>query len=165
MGFLVGADARIGSAFYVQPGIFFGRNVTAVTQESVTVDPNDPNVTITTEIEDGLVRSILKLRAQAGYKLVNEESFKLRIAVGPSYDVLMSVDNKDDKIDWNKGDFNEGSFNLEAGLGLDIAFLTLEPGAAFGLSRVYRDNPAFRDINSRYLTFYFTAGMVLGKGM
>ena len=32
-----------------------------------------------------------------------------RYMLGASYDVLLSVDNKDDNIDWNKGDFNNGS--------------------------------------------------------
>jgi hypothetical protein len=165
VGFLIGADGRIGSALYIQPGVFFGRNATTITSTVVTPDPNNPNGEIQTVIEDDLIRSILKLRAMLGYKLINEEQFKLRLAVGPSYDVLMSVDNRNDKIDWNKGDFNSGSFNLEAGLGFDIAFLTFEPGVAFGLSNVYSDNVRVKDINSRYFTFYFTAGLVFGKGM
>lgn len=165
VGFLLGVDARIGDSFYIQPGAFFGRNATSVTYPQPIADPNNPGATITTDIEDNLVRSVLKLRTMLGYKLVNEEQFKLRLAVGPSYDVLMSVDLRDDNIAWNQGDFKEGSFNVEAGLGLDIAFLTFEPGVAFGLSRVFEDNTLVGDINSRYFTFYFTAGIVFGKGV
>lgn len=165
VGFLIGADGRIGSALYIQPGVFFGRNATTITSTVITPDPNNPNGEIQTVIEDDQIRSILKLRAMLGYKLVNEEQFKLRLAVGPSYDVLMSVDSRNDKIDWNQGDFNSGTFNLEAGLGFDIAFLTFEPGVAFGLSNVYSDNVRVKDINSKYFTFYFTAGIVFGKGM
>jgi hypothetical protein len=164
VGLVVGVDGRIGDALYIQPGVFFGRNATTVTYPQPIADPNNPGATITTDIEDNLIRSVLKLRTMLGYKLVNEEQFKLRIAVGPSYDVLMSTDLRDDKIDWNEGDFKQGSFNVEAGLGLDIAFLTFEPGVAFGLSRVFEDNAVVGDINSRYFTFYFTAGIVLGKG-
>jgi len=164
VGFLLGVDGRIGDALYIQPGVFFGRNATTVTYPQPIEDPNNPGVNITTDIEDNLVRSVLKLRTMLGYKLVNEEQFKLRLAVGPSYDVLMSTDLRDDKIDWNEGDFKQGSFNVEAGVGLDIAFLTFEPGVAFGLSRVFEDNTVVGDINSRYFTFYFTAGIVLGKG-
>jgi len=164
VGFLLGVDGRIGDALYIQPGVFFGRNATTVTYPQPIEDPNNPGVNITTDIEDNLVRSVLKLRTMLGYKLVNEEQFKLRLAVGPSYDVLMSTDLRDDKIDWNEGDFKQGSFNVEAGLGLDIAFLTFEPGVAFGLSRVFEDNTVVGDINSRYFTFYFTVGIVFGKG-
>lgn len=164
VGFLVGVDGRIGDALYIQPGVFFGRNATTVTYPQPIADPNNPGVTITTDIEDNLVRTVLKLRAMLGYKLVNEEQFKLRFAVGPSYDVLMSTDLQDNNINWNEGDFKQGSFNVEAGLGLDIAFLTIEPGVAFGLSRVFEENAVVGDINSRYFTFYFTAGLVFGKG-
>ncbi|MEX1131656.1 MAG: outer membrane beta-barrel protein [Flavobacteriales bacterium] len=165
VGFLVGVDGRIGDALYLQPGVFFGRNATTVTYPQPIADPNNPGATITTDIEDNLVRSVLKLRTMLGYKLVNEEQFKLRFAVGPSYDVLLSTDLEDDNINWNEGDFKQGSFNLEAGLGLDIAFLTIEPGVAFGLSRVFEDNPLVGDINSKYFTFYLTAGLVFGKGV
>ncbi len=164
VGFLLGVDARIGDAFYLQPGAFFGRNATTISYIVPVTDPNNPGATTETVIEDDLVRSILKLRAMLGYKIVNEESFKLRFAVGPSYDVLLSVDNQDDKIEWNKGDFNDGSFNLEAGLGFDLAIVTIEPGVAFGLSKVFNDNPTVQDIDSKYFTFYFTAGIVLGNG-
>lgn len=165
VGLVVGVDGRIGDALYIQPGVFFGRNATTVTYPQPIADPNNPGATITTDIEDNLIRSVLKLRTMLGYKLVNEEQFKLRVAVGPSYDVLMSVDLRDDNIAWNQGDFKDGSFNVEAGLGLDIAFLTFEPGVAFGLSRVFEENILVGDINSRYFTFYFTAGLVFGKGM
>ena len=50
------------------------------------------------EIEDGLVRTNFKLRAMLGYKVINDEGFKLRLSAGPSYDVLMSVDNTEDNI-------------------------------------------------------------------
>lgn len=165
VGFLLGLDARIGDALYVQPGAFFGRSATAVTFAQPIPDPNNPGATITTEIEDGLVRSMLKMRAMLGYKLVNKEDFKLRFAVGPSYDVLLSVDNRDDNITWNKGDFNDGTWNLEAGFGMDVWRFSFEPGVALGLTRVYRDNPQFQDINSKYFTFYFTAGLIIGKGV
>lgn len=165
VGFQAGLDGRIGGALYVQPGVFYGRNATTVTYATPIADPNNPGATIETEIENGLVRTMLKMRTMLGYKLVNEERFKLRLAVGPSYDVLLSVDDQNDQVGFNEGDFRDGSFNMEAGLGLDIAFLTLEPGLVFGLSRVYEDNPTVSEIDSRYFTFYFTAGIVFGKGM
>lgn len=165
VGFLVGLDARIGDALYVQPGAFFGRSATTVTFAEPIPDPNNPGATITTEIEDGLVRSMLKMRAMLGYKLVNKEDFKLRLAVGPSYDVLLSVDDKNDRPTFDQNNFNDGTWNLEAGFGMDVWRFSFEPGVALGLSRVYRDNPVFRDIDSKYFTFYFTAGLIIGKGM
>lgn len=168
VGFQLGVDLRYGGAFYVQPGVFLGRNATTLSVPVVTVDPNDPNNStgeVTTVIEDDLIRTILKLRAMVGYKLINEERAKLRIAIGPSYDVLMSVDSKDDRIAWNKSGFKAGTYNLEAGLGLDLAFITLEPGVAFGLSKVFEEDPNASAIGSKYFVLYFNVGIVIGKGM
>ena len=165
IGFLVGVDARIGDALYVQPGIFFNRTATVYIVETVNPDPDNPGATISTEVEDGLVRSNLKLRAMLGYKLINEDIFRLRLAVGPSYDVLMSVDNTDDRIAWNKGDFSSGSFNIDAALGFDFGILTIEPGVSIGLTDVYdSDDQAFREFEGRNLTYFLTAGLVFGGG-
>jgi hypothetical protein len=97
-GWLLGVDARIGGSLYIQPGLFFTRTATVYTFETVNTDPNNPGTTVNAEIEDGLVRTNFKLRAMLGYKLINDEGFKLRLSAGPSYDVLMSVDNTEDNI-------------------------------------------------------------------
>ncbi|HPQ57641.1 MAG: outer membrane beta-barrel protein [Flavobacteriales bacterium] len=156
-GWMAGIDFRIGSAFYLQPGLFFGQNATTVA--TVVGDTS-----VTTEIEDDLVRNLLKGRVMVGYKLINAEGFKLRVAVGPSYDFLLSVQSRDDVFDVEKANFNDGVWNLEAGLGLDLAMFTIEPGVAFGLSNVYSDDPAVSDINSKYFTWYLTMGLVFGEG-
>lgn len=165
VGFLVGVDARFGNAFYFQPGVFFNRTVTAYTLETPIPDPDNPGQTITSELEDDLVRSTLKLRTMFGYKIINEEAFRLRLAAGPSYDILMSVDNTGDKIQWNKGDFASGSFNMDLALGLDIGILTVEPGVSIGLTDVYdRDEQAFEEWDKRNLTYFLTFGLVIGGG-
>ncbi len=165
VGFLVGLDVRIGETFYLQPGAFFSRTATAYTIETASPDPNNPGTLVTTEIEDNLVRSNLKLRAMLGYKIVNEDAFKLRLAIGPSYDVLMSVDNTDDNIQWNEGDFSSGSFNIDGTLGFDFGILTIEPGVSIGLTDVYdTDEQAFEKFDSKNLTFFLTAGLVFGSG-
>jgi hypothetical protein len=99
-----------------------------------------------------------------GWKLINGDGFKLRLAVGPSYDFLLSVDDKDDKLGFEEADFTSGSFNLDAAVGMDIAFFTVEPGVSFGLSQVYSDNIRTQEIDSKYLTFSLTVGLVFGSG-
>jgi hypothetical protein len=164
-GWLLGVDARIGGSLYIQPGLFFTRTATVYTFETVNTDPNNPGTTVNAEIEDGLVRTNFKLRAMLGYKLINDEGFKLRLSAGPSYDVLMSVDNTDDNIEWNKGDFSSGSFNIDAALGLDISIFTFEPGVSIGFTDVFdTDEQAFEDFDSRNLTYFLTAGVVFGNG-
>lgn len=148
-GAMLGLDLRIGSRFYFQPGAFLERNATVVsTGDSVA-------------IEDNLVRTNLKLKALVGYNLIDGDAFRLRLNTGPSYDVLLSVDNKDDNIEWNKDDFNGGSFNWNGGLGADLSIITLETGVAYGLSKVFKEQDGFTS-DAKYFTFYFTAGVVFG---
>lgn len=150
-GFQIGSDFRFGDRLYVQPGVFFGRNTTIL---STTGD------TIT--YEDGLVRTNLKLKAMVGYRIIDSYQFDLRFMVGPTYDVLLSVDNRNDEIGYNRGDYRKGSLNLDAALGFDMGLFTVQPGVSFGLSRVFSDNPTVQDIGSRYLTYGLTIGINLG---
>lgn len=163
-GWILGMDARVGETFYLQPGLFFARNATTITTEVPSADPNNPGTITTTSIEDDIVRSFAKLRLMGGWKLINGDAFKLRLAVGPSYDFLLSVDDKDNKLDFDEADFTSGSFNLDAAVGMDIAFFTVEPGVSFGLSQVYSDNIRTQEIDSKYLTFSLTVGLVFGSG-
>lgn len=153
LGWTVGADLRIGDRLFLQPGAFLGRNATTVSFGDGTAFA----------VEDNLIRTNLKLRALAGYKFVDSYQFDLRFMLGPSYDVLMSVDNKDDKIDWNKGDFNSGSFNIEAGLGFDMGLFSLQPMASFGLSKVFKDDPNLSNVDSKYMTYALTIGVNIGN--
>ncbi|MBS1583734.1 MAG: outer membrane beta-barrel protein [Bacteroidetes bacterium] len=152
VGWQLGADMRIGDRLFFQPGAFLGRNATVIS-----VDDGEHNT-----IENDLVRTNLKLKALAGYRIIDGYNFDLRFMAGPSYDVLLSVDNKNDAIGWNKGDFNNGSFNIDAGLGFDLGYFTLEPSASFGLSRAFKDTPALKDLSSKYITYGLTIGVNFG---
>ena len=149
LGAMIGLDMRIGDRFYFQPGGFFERNSTVVSVGDSLV------------VEDNLVRSNLKLKALVGYNLIDGDGFRLRFNTGPTYDVLLSVDEKDDKIEWNKDDCNSGSFNWNAGLGADITIITLETGMTYGLSKVFKEQDGFTS-DAKYFTFYVTAGVVFG---
>jgi hypothetical protein len=153
MGWLLGADLRIGDRLFFQPGAFVGRSATVI-QQSL----ND-----TLLIEDDLVRTNLKLKAMVGYRIIDTYQFDLRFAMGPTYDVLLSVDDRNDRIGYNGGDFRNGSLNIDAALGLDMGLFTMEPSVSFGLSRVFEDNPTVQDLGSKYLTYGMTIGINLGN--
>ncbi len=153
MGWMLGADLRIGDRLFFQPGAFVGRSATVVQQA----------FTDTLRIEDDLVRTNLKLKALVGYRIIDTYQFDLRFAMGPTYDVLLSVDDRDDRIGYNEGDFRNGSLNIDAALGFDMGLVTLEPSVSFGLSRVFTDNPAVQDIGSKYLTYGLTLGVNFGN--
>lgn len=159
VGWQLGADARIGDKLFVQPGAFLGRSVTAVTYSTNTQGGAAGAVTV----EDDLVRTNLKLRAMLGYRVVDTYQFDVRVMLGPSYDVLMSVDDRDGNLGWNEGDFNKGLWNLEAGLGFDMGLFTLAPTASIGLSRAFKDNPTLSEFDSKYMSYGLTLGVNIGN--
>lgn len=159
VGWQLGADARIGDKLFFQPGAFLGRSVTAVTYSTNTPDGAAGSVTV----EDDLVRTNLKLRGLLGYRVIDTYQFDVRVMLGPSYDVLMSVDDRDGNLGWNKGDFNTGLWNLEAGLGFDMGLFTLSPMASIGLSRAFKDNPTLKEFDSKYMSYGLTIGVNIGN--
>lgn len=152
IGFQLGADLRIGGRFYFQPGAHIGRSATTVKYA----------FTDTTVIEDDLIRTTAKLKALVGFNLIHRSAFKLRLNAGPTYDVLLSVDNKDDKIAFNRDDYNAGSFNMDAGAGIDLLMMSAETGISYGLSNAYKDAGELQ-AKAKYFTFYLTIGIVIGK--
>lgn len=157
IGFLAGFDIRIGDRFNVQPGVFFARNVTVTKFAGDTLFTGE-------ELEDKLVRTSLKLKGMVGYDLVHKDGFKLRLNAGPTYDFIMSVDNSEDEIDFEEKDFKGGSFNFDAGIGVDIWFVTAQLGYSYGLTEAFKDDADFQ-LDSKYNTVYFTLGVVLGSGI
>ena len=159
LGWQAGLDARFGDKFFVQPGAFLGRSVTAVTYNTDIPGGAAGSVLV----EDNLVRTSLKLRGLLGYRVVDTYQFDIRLMLGPSYDVLLSVDQRDGNLTWNEGDFSNGSWNIDVGVGFDMGLFTLSPNASFGLSRVFEDNPSVTDIDSKYISYGLTFGINLGN--
>lgn len=153
-GWQMGADLRFGDRLYVQPGAFFGSYKTYVTSSA-----GD-----TISAEDNLIRQNLRLKAMVGYRIIDSYQFDLRFAVGPTYDVLLKVKDKEGSFVSNEGYFNKGLLNIDAALGFDMGLLTLEPSVSFGVSRVFdQDEIVVKDIDSRYLTYGLTIGINLGN--
>ena len=153
IGWQLGTDLRFGDRLFFQPGAHFGRSSTAIKAMD-----ND-----TLQYEDDLVRTSLKLNALVGYRLIDSYQFDLRLMAGPTYNVLLSADDRNDRIGYNRGDFRNGSLNLDAALGFDMGLVTVQPGVSFGLSKVFSDNPVVSDIGSLYLTYGLTIGVNLGN--
>lgn len=152
LGWQVGGDFRIGDRLYFQPGFHYARTATHIKYTGID----------TTVIEDDLVRTTLKIKAQVGYNLIHDETFKLRVNAGPTYDLLLSIDNKDDEIEFNQDDYNSGSFNMDAGLGVDLWIVSAETGVSYGLSNSYKDTDELSS-DAKYFTWYLTVGIVIGS--
>jgi opacity protein-like surface antigen len=148
LGWQLGADLRFGDRFFLQPGAFLSRNTTVLTIADSTANKQELDLNTTN----------LRLRGLVGYRIVDSYQFDLRFMLGPSYDVLLSK-----KLEDESGDqFNNGSFNIEAGLGFDMGLVTLSPTMVFGLSNVFKDNPNVEDVDSKYFTYGLTVGINIG---
>lgn len=158
LGWQAGLDARFGDKFFFQPGAFLGRSVTAITTTVVSSEGTAGSIQY-----DDLVRTSLRLRTLLGYRILDTYQFDVRLMVGPSYEVAMSTDVRGDRLTWNKGDFNSGSWNVDAGLGFDMGLITLTPMASFGVSQAISDNPTLTNINSRYMSYGVTLGFNIGN--
>jgi Outer membrane protein beta-barrel domain len=153
-GFMIGADARMGRRLYFQPGVFFAKNTTISTVNGDTLGSID--------YENKIYRSSFKLKALAGYDLVHKDGFKLRVNAGPTYDFITKVDDSENVI--NEDNFNDGSFNFDMALGVDIWFITAELGYSYGISNAYESNETY-SLDSKYSTIYFSVGVVIGKSV
>jgi hypothetical protein len=141
-GFLVGADLRVGGAFYLQPG-FFVTGTKTVVQGNADVK-----------------RYGGKLKGLVGFKLLNGESFKLRVAGGPTYDFQLSL-NVDQNPYFDKEKFKSGIFGLDAGVGIDLAIFTAEFGYNWAFTETFNTDVVMN--KPRFQTLYLTVGVVLGK--
>jgi len=148
LGWTLGADLRFGDKLFLQPGAFLSRNTTTISVQDSTASYADLDLNTTN----------LRLRGLVGYRVIDSYQFDLRVMLGPSYDVILSK-----KLEDGSGDaFNSGSFNLEAGLGLDMGLVTLSPTMTFGLSKVFKDNPNVQAVDSKYFTYGLTVGINIG---
>ena len=127
VGWQLGADLRFGDRFYVQPGAFFGRSATV---ERLALSD-------TLRIEDDLVRTNLRL-APSSATASSTPPVRPALRHGPSYDVLLSVDDRNDRIGYAAGDFRRGQMNTDAALGFDMGLVTGAQRELLWLSRCSR---------------------------
>ncbi|HLF63937.1 MAG TPA: outer membrane beta-barrel protein [Saprospiraceae bacterium] len=143
-GVLAGVDLRLGTKVYVQPGLF-------VIGSKIGYNFGTDEYEIT--------RYGAKLKALLGLKLI-DSAFRLRVMGGPSYDFQLGL-NGDDNPYFDKEDFKKGIFNIDAGVGIDVLFLTAELGYSWAFTETFDEN--FFDNKPRYESIYFTVGIVLGE--
>lgn len=143
-GILIGADLRLGNKFYVQPGLF-------VIGSRIVYSFDDDDYEIS--------RYGAKLKGLLGYKF-GGDGFAFRVMGGPTYDFQLGINSEDNPY-FDEDDFKKGIFNLDAGIGVDVLFITAELGYSWAFTDTFDED--FFDNKPRYETIYFTVGIVLGK--
>lgn len=154
VGIMTGIDFRIGRRLYFQPGIFYIHSASIIRSKD----------SLGLTIEEGLLKSTVKLKGHLGLKVINAPKFRFRLMGGPSYDFLLTVDTRNNKIDFSKDDFNQGFFNLDGAAGLDIGKFTIEGGVSYGITKAFKaDNSFYENPDAKFVTYQLTIGFLLGK--
>lgn len=148
-GLSIGADFRFGQRLQFQPGIHYVMSKTAYETSSGTI------------VTDDVKYNTLKLKGLLNFNLIDGDAFKFRANFGPAYDFLLSAKLSDIGTDV-KDNFNKGTFYLQGGLGVDIAFLTADLGYAQGLSKTFVASGGAPDAKTHGI--YFSVGIVFGNG-
>jgi hypothetical protein len=146
LGWIVGADARIGGRGYFQPGLFY-------TTSRVKYDFT--NAETLTSTHHGL-----RIKALGGVNVVDGEIFKLRFNLGPAYEIFFSH-NDDDHSTLSKDDWRNGTFFAQGGLGIDIIGITLDAAYMYGFSNVFEEGGTFLETDSKYRGWVVTLGFAL----
>lgn len=161
IGVMSGIDFRLGKQIYFQPGVFYSKSVSLANIKETVFGPNDSIVSVS-YYADKLLRSTIRLKALMGFNPINKRLFKLRLMAGPTYDVLVGATNEGTDINIDTRNFESGTFNIDAALGLDIYRFTIEAGMTQGLTEAFNKNK-FYGFDAKYSGYYVTVGVLLGK--
>ncbi|MCE2495041.1 MAG: outer membrane beta-barrel protein [Flavobacteriales bacterium] len=130
----LGVSFRFGNRAYFYPGVYWKRwSSDLVVLGSDTLGP--ANFTLD-------VQSI-QVPARLGVNLVHGDLFKLRINGGPAWTRVVKLES--DPIDpeaWNIEDFNNNIWSWQAGMGIDLWFLTLDVTYDQGINTMFVEGDA-----------------------
>lgn len=130
----LGVSFRFGKRFHFYPGVYWKRwSSDLVVLGSDTLGA--ANFTLD-------VQSI-QVPARLGYNIVNGELFKLRFNGGPAWTRVFNLESDpNDPEAWNIEDFNKNIWSWQAGLGIDLWFLTLDLTYDQGINTMFIEGDA-----------------------
>ena len=128
VGYLLGAKYQRGRFFYWEAGLQYNKSVYTLLSTSEENTSNDFGI------------SSVQVPLNLGINLlsVTDKVLGLRVFVGALPSFTVGVNNNDANI--TKDDLNSFIMYGQAGVGVDIAFLTVETGYIYGFSDLYSDD-------------------------
>jgi hypothetical protein len=126
LGLQFGTEARIGEAFYVQPGFYWLRQIPQFIQH------HDQASELT---EDDIAINGFQVSGLVGYKFINTEILIFRFQAGPAMSWVHRVRNN--AFGLAEADFNSSIWGAKMGIGADIYFVTFDINYEIGLSEVF----------------------------
>lgn len=132
-GFNAGVDVRIRTQrFFIQPGIHYFNSSTQVSNKD---SLNNARLT------DGPRVQSLKVPLMVGIYLTRGDSgfFKFNIKGGGVANYLLAVDNNSN-TNLRKENLNEWTYGVNAGIGLEFGFITLDVTHEWGLTNYFKND-------------------------
>jgi hypothetical protein len=131
-GYMIGGNARFGGSVYLAPGAYYQRTaleISAIDQLSL------ERITDVVGVNSVYVPVKLGLNpGQSGF----------RVYGGPALTIVTSV--ADNELGITKDSYESSHTGLEAGLGFDVAPLTIDASYEKGLSKVYKNDDSKQDV-------------------
>ncbi len=133
VGFQAGAYARFGTRVFVQPGVDFVRMTSDLVASQDLENPENTN------LEDRLNLNAVQIPVLLGVRLLQsrDASSSLNLLGGLSYGYFTRVMDNDLRIE--DSNLNRSFFNAQAGLGVDLWFLTFQLTYQHGLTNTLSD--------------------------
>ena len=142
-GFTAGADLRLGKRFYFQPGLHYN----VMSYQLIDLKTDGPN-----QISDVTGLKSLKLPLNVGLNIIDLKLLRLRAFGGANLYQVTGVTKND--IGVTRDDFAKRYWGANAGVGLDLLFLTLDLQYEWGQSNIFAAQP-----DTKYGTLALTAGL------
>jgi hypothetical protein len=145
-GFQLGGFIRIGDKLHLQPEAYFTTKSSALKFDLTHVDPNDPQNTVTSSVEQNVKLNSIDVPVLVGFRVLKLASLDVHVQAGPIASIVVSknfdisfdgvdVDDEDSPI--IEDDFSNVNWGLQFGAGVDFLFLTADIRYELGLNNIY----------------------------
>jgi hypothetical protein len=145
-GYQLGASLAIGRKLYVEPGVFYAKLSQNMQPTNADIKSELPEFTYSV--------SFVRVPVNFGFQFIghNTSFAGLRIFLGPSMLIPLSVKENDYPI--VKDDLKSPQFDFNVGAGLNLWFIFLDVSYGWGLTQQFNDDP----ITAKMQAFYANLG-------
>jgi hypothetical protein len=146
-GYQLGAFVRLGKKLHLQPEAYFTAKTGKFTFDYTQVDPNNPDGTVSSSVEQKISLKTIDVPVLIGYQIAKLPTIKIRIQAGPVASIVVNkkfnvqfdgVDQPDGSSPLVEDDFSNVNWAAQFGAGIDFLFLTADIRYELGLNNIYK---------------------------
>lgn len=146
-GYQVGANLRLGSAGFLQVGVFYHQYANRFELLDSTLNDIRTDVTI-----NGIL-----IPMQFGFNIYNIDILKIRLMAGINLSLPTKMDPND--LELTVDDLNNSNVEIAVGFGVDIFRLVVDVNFGFAMNDLFVDNV----LNSGKNLYTLNVGYLIGK--